>query len=133
VIKRQVDLTLQNRTGPAIGPAAYEAWYHTTRGHWISELEFKLLQQLSRPGTGASLLDVGCGTGHFSRRFAQSGFSVTGIDPDRNALLFAATLGETIHYIQGSALELPFPDHVFDYTIDVTSLCFINDPLRALR
>lgn len=43
-------------------PAAYEAWYHTPRGHWIGDLEFILLQNLLRPEADASLLDVGCGT-----------------------------------------------------------------------
>lgn len=35
--------------------------------------------------------------------------------------------------MQGSALELPFSDEAFDYTVAVTSLCFIDDPLQVLR
>ena len=114
-------------------PAAYEAWYHTPRGHWIGDRELILLQELLRPEAGATLLDVGCGTGYFSRRFARLGLSVTAIDPDPAALGFARMQGDDIHYLQGSALELPFPDKAFDYTIAVTSLCFIDDPLPALR
>lgn len=114
-------------------PAAYEAWYHTPRGRWIGDCEFMLLRNLLRPEAGASLLDVGCGTGHFSRRFARVGLSVTGIDPDRAALTFAGMQGSDIRYVQGNSLELPFPDNAFDYTIAVTSLCFIDDPEQALR
>jgi len=114
-------------------PAAYEAWYHTPRGHWIGDREFMLLQNLLRPEAGASLLDVGCGTGYFSRRFARIGLSVTGIDPDPAVLTFAGMQGNDIRYVQGNSLELPFPDNAFDYTIAVTSLCFIDDPEPALR
>jgi SAM-dependent methyltransferase len=114
-------------------PADYEAWYHTPRGQWIGDREFILLKNILRPDASASLLDVGCGTGYFSRRFARLGLSVTGIDPDLETLKFARTQGDNIHYMQGNALELPFSDNVFDYTIAVTSLCFIDDPLQALR
>ena len=114
-------------------PASYEAWYHAPRGQWIGHREFILLQQQLSPQAGASLLDVGCGTGYFARRFAGTGLSVTGIDPDPAALEFACTQADDIHYLQGSALQLPFSDHAFDYTIAVTSLCFIDDPLQALR
>jgi 2-polyprenyl-3-methyl-5-hydroxy-6-metoxy-1,4-benzoquinol methylase len=74
-----------------------EAWYHTRRGQWIGDREFNLLQNLLSPEAGASLLDVGCGAGHFSRRFARVGFSVTGIDPDFAALKFARVQGDDIH------------------------------------
>jgi SAM-dependent methyltransferase len=114
-------------------PASYEAWYHTPRGRWIGDREFILLQSLLRADEEGSLLDVGCGTGHFSRRFARLGLSVSGIDPDPAALKFARMQGNDVHYLQGSAQELPFSDNAFDYTIAVTSLCFIDEPLQALR
>ena len=114
-------------------PAAYEAWYHTPRGHWIGDREFILLQSLLRADKGGLLLDVGCGTGHFSRRFARLGLSVSGIDPDPAALKFARTQGSDVHYMQGNAQELPFSDNALDYTIAVTSICFIEEPLQVLR
>jgi len=114
-------------------PADYEAWYQTPRGHWIGDREFILLQQLLKPKARTSLLDVGCGTGHFSRRFAGLGLSVTGVDPNPAVLKFAMTQGGNIRYMQGNALELPFADNSFEYTVAVTSLCFIEDPLQALR
>jgi SAM-dependent methyltransferase len=114
-------------------PASYNAWYHTPRGRWISGCEYDLLLRLMRPRTGESLLDVGCGTGHFSRRFAQSGLSVTGIDPDPKALDYAAARQDSIEYLPGTALNIPFGDDCFDHTTAITSLCFIKDPVAALQ
>ena len=114
-------------------PATYEAWYHTPRGRWIGDREFILLRNLSGTEAGDSLLDAGCGTGYFSRRFARLGLAVSGIDLDLETLKFARTQGEAVHYMQGNALALPFSDNAFDRTIAVTSLCFINDPLPVLR
>jgi SAM-dependent methyltransferase len=114
-------------------PAAYDAWYHTPRGRWIGECEYRLLRKLLACLPSASLLDVGCGTGYFSRRFSQGGLTVTGIDPVLATLEFAQSQHGDIHYIQGNALALPFPDDAFDYAMAVTSLCFVDDPLPALR
>ncbi|MFO7594455.1 MAG: class I SAM-dependent methyltransferase [Pseudomonadota bacterium] len=114
-------------------PATYEAWYHTRRGSWIAAHEFSLLQHLLNPSPQASLLDVGCGTGHFSRRFARLGLAVTGIDPDTEALNYAKRENGNIIYLPGSARNLPFTANSFDYTSAVTSLCFITEPAQALQ
>ena len=109
-------------------PAIYEAWYQTPRGRWIADCEFNLLWGLLKPEAGESLLDIGCGTGHFSRRFAQQGLAVTGIDPDTKSIDFAVQQPHDICYLQGNALALPYPDQAFDYTSAITSFCFIENP-----
>lgn len=111
----------------------YDHWYHTARGQWISETEFYLLMRLLQPRAGARLLDVGCGTGHFSRRFVQAGLEVTGIDPDNNMLDYAREQSEHIEYQRAGVEELPFEDGKFDYCAAVTSLCFVTDPVKALQ
>jgi len=114
-------------------PASYEAWYHTSRGRWIGQREFALLEKLLSPRSGASLLDVGCGTGYFSRRFAATGLQVTGVDPDPAMLAVARQQGTGIGYVEGDAQALPFAAAVYEYASAVTSLCFVPDPQRALQ
>ncbi|MEW5864012.1 MAG: methyltransferase domain-containing protein [Pseudomonadota bacterium] len=114
-------------------PAArYDAWYHTGRGAWIGETEFGLLWRALAPRAGERLLDVGCGTGWFARRFMQLGVSVVGLDPDRSALAFARDAGLAA-CVAGRAERLPFADASFDLAMAVTSLCFARDEAAALR
>jgi SAM-dependent methyltransferase len=116
-----------------MNPGEYEAWYETARGCWIDGCEFALMMRLLDSPVGDTLLDVGCGTGHFSRRFAAAGLRVTGLDPDPAMLEYARRLGSGVNYLRGTATALPLPDGTYDVVTAVTSLCFIADAPRALR
>ena len=113
-------------------PAIYDAWYQSARGNWIGQQEFSTLLKLFQPKAGQSLLDVGSGTGYFSRQFYQLGLHVTGLDPDPAMNDFAKSEENQINYIEGNALDLPFADKSFDYCAAITSLCFISEPEKAL-
>lgn len=76
-------------SGGLSDPAAYHAWYETPRGAWIAERELDLMLSLLRPQPAKRPLDVGCGTGWFSNRFADTGLSVIGLDPNALDLRFA--------------------------------------------
>ena len=113
----------------------YDAWYRTPRGAWIGEEEFRLLLAMLRARRGDSLLDVGCGTGYFSRRFArEAGLQVTGLDPDPACLAYARTQAQPgEQFVEGRAERLPFADRSFDFTASVTAFCFIADQRQALQ
>ena len=112
----------------------YDAWYRARRGAWIGETEFRLLKAMLAPRAGETLLDVGCGTGYFTRRFARdAGVAATGLDPNGEWLAYArehAVAGGI--YVPGVAEALPFPDRSFDLTLSVTALCFVPDEKKAL-
>jgi len=116
-----------------MSPEQYDAWYRAPRGAWIGELEQRLLREALSPVPGESLIDVGCGTGYFTRRFARGGLAVTGVDRDPEMLDFARThaaAGE--RYMLADARRLPFPDRHFDLCISVAALCFIAEESQAL-
>lgn len=115
------------------GPADYNAWYATPRGAWISHCEYQLMMSMMRPQAGKTLLDVGCGTGHFTRLFATSGLKVTGVDPDTASIEFAKSHSQEDSYFLGDARQLSYEQGSFDYCSAVTSLCFIDEPERALQ
>ena len=114
-------------------PEDYDAWYDSPRGRWIGDVEFELLCRHLDTKAGTSLLDVGCGTGWFTRRLAAAGLDVTGLDVDPAALDFArARSDHGISYLEGEACRLPFPDKSFDQVISITALCFVDDWPRAI-
>lgn len=117
----------------SLSPAEYNAWYETSRGRWIGEQEYRMQQRLLNPVKGDSILDVGCGTGWFTRRFAQDGWNITGLDIDEAALAFArAQAGPKIPYLSGDARDLPFAHNSFDRVVSIAALCFINDERQAV-
>jgi len=119
----------------SVDAGAYDAWYHTPRGAWIGDIEFRVLHQLLRPQRRETLLDVGCGTGYFTRRFAgESGLHVVGLDPNARWLTFARAHGTgTERYCVGRAEFMPFADRSFDLSVSVTALCFIDNVRCAVR
>ena len=71
-------------------------------------------------------LEVGVGTG----RVADSLGISEGLDPSPRMLAIAAPRG--IHAVRGVAEDLPYADSSLDGVVMVTTLCFLDDPVRAL-
>lgn len=114
-------------------PDAYDAWYESPRGRWIGATEWALLRTALGLGAGESLLDVGCGTGWFTRRAAAEGAMVVGLDLDDDALQFARRRGpEPLRFVRADAASLPFADRSFDAVMSVTALCFVRQWPQAV-
>lgn len=108
----------------------YEAWYSTPFGRLADRIERELLVDLLRPvGPGASILDLGCGTGHFAHALAGQGFRVVGVDPEP-AMLAVARGRVPVTCADG--MRLPFEDGTFHATILVAVLEFAPDPVALL-
>lgn len=68
--------------------------------------------------TGARLLEVGCGAGHLTRRLAERGVDVTGIDVNPNA----AELAGTDRVRTMAAESLDFASDEFDAIVSVHAI-----------
>ncbi|OYW23905.1 MAG: hypothetical protein B7Z49_03420, partial [Hydrogenophilales bacterium 12-63-5] len=85
----------------------------------------------ARPGD--SLLDVGCGTGWFTRRAATDDLRVTGLDPNFAWLNYARVHSKSqLSWVQGDAQRLPFADASFDHVLSIAALCFVDDERQAV-
>lgn len=116
-----------------MNPADYDAWYHTARGRWIGETEYALAARALAARPGDSLLDVGCGTGWFTRRAAADGLVAMGLDPNPVWLEYArAHSSPALSWVEGDARALPFADASFDHVLSIAALCFIDDERRAV-
>jgi ubiquinone/menaquinone biosynthesis C-methylase UbiE len=119
---------------PFIDPAniaGYEAWYETT-GHRADRLEKTLLRRLLTgfPRT-RSMLEVGCGSGHFTRWLMAQNLQTVGLDFSPAMLAESVCLGGSL-CVRGDALALPFPGNSFDLVALITTLEFVTAPVQAL-
>jgi ubiquinone/menaquinone biosynthesis C-methylase UbiE len=109
----------------------YEAWYETN-GRRADRLEKALLRQLIASFPHAhTILEMGCGTGHFTRWFNEQGLQAMGLDLSRPMLDEAAGLGSP-PCVCGDAQALPFASQGFDLVALITTLEFLPDPRQAL-
>lgn len=104
---------------------------------WIAQLYRHFLDL--RPGL--RIVDVGCGTGDFTRYLAQlcSGrSSITGVDNRQQSLRAAENetrrngLSKVISYRVGDVLNIPIENDYADITCCRTLLMHLQDPLKAI-
>lgn len=92
--------------------APYDEWQQFVE-HFIYELSPE----------GNKLIDLGCGTGKMSIRFAKAGYEVTGIDVSEDMLSFAQSItmeqGANVHFIHQDLRKLEVVNK-FDIAV---SLC----------
>jgi len=112
--------------------AHYEAWYETSEGRRADELEKVVLGWLLQSFSGSgSVLELGCGTGHFTRWLSDEGLAAVGLDLSAAMLAEAQALGG-VPLVRGDARWLPFADGAFDLTAFSTTLEFLERPREAL-
>ena len=76
---------------------------------------------------GKRVLEIGCGEGRLTWRYASASFLTIGMDPDKNALRVAtidrpSDLGGKIHFANAQAEQMPFRKETFDIAILAWSL-----------
>lgn len=115
----------------------YDEWYKTPLGSFVDSLEFNLILKHCDKILGKRILDIGCGTGNYSVRFANLGAHVTGIDSSEEMLSMAKNKTKDsilpIHFHKAEAESLPFEDDSFDLVISVNSLEFVNDQTSCFK
>lgn len=118
-------------------PDAYADWRRSTLGRITDALEERLLLDRIGPLRGLRILDVGCGDGVLATRLAQGGARVTGLDV--SAAMIAAARGRAraagvdVDLVEGHTGNLPFSAGQFDRVVSVATLCFVDEPSRAIE
>ena len=104
----------------------YDTWFRGKQGSVIFPAEVDavriLLRRLRPP-----FLEVGVGTGAFAQALGVR----VGVDPALGALLLARA--RSVQVVQAVGEALPFSDGFFGGVLLISTLCFVERPLRVLR
>jgi len=115
--------------------AGYDQWYETAAGQVYDVLEKRVVQRLiASPRIGDTLLEIGSGTGWWSRFFSAIGYRVTGADIAPAMVEIARDKHiPNAKFDVADAHRLPFPDHSFAVSAAITALEFTRDPQVTIR
>src|SRR5690348_5069730 len=109
--------------------AGAPAWFNVC----IDRLQHSAMRRaldLAEVSPRARVLDVGCGTGRWLRRYSSLGLEATGVDATPQMLRAARARGTTAPLVAGEANRLPFRDGEFDVVSDVTVIQHIPAGLQ---
>ena len=100
----------------------YEDWFKKNK--FIFQSELLALKQVVPIGKKG--VEIGIGSGIFAEILDIK----FGIDPSDKMLDYAKQ--RKLSVTKGIAEDLPYPDHSFDFAAFITSICFIDNPEKAL-
>jgi len=90
-----------------------------------------LLRLLGQPARGAPILDVGCGTGNYTRFLADVGLGMVGVDPSAVMLGQARTVAPGVRWVRASGEALPLADGAFQGAISTLATHHFGDSLAV--
>ena len=123
---------------------SYDSFYQNTVGVLYDRLEKAAIQRLliekfpklHTPDFSARLLEIGSGTGHWSRFFAGLGFYVLGIEPSPPMIAIAIDKripNTEFLNLRGEDFILQPNTPLFDALAFITSLEFTSNPLAVIQ
>lgn len=93
------------------------------------------LAKTLRPRPGMTCVDLGCGTGAFTRRLRRFDLSLTGVDISPLSIERARSIGGAT-YVVGDICDCPLPADAYDFVVMSGVLHHLPDPgtrVRSLR
>jgi ubiquinone/menaquinone biosynthesis C-methylase UbiE len=109
-----------------------EQYAQTWGKNWQSEDKVWIDEFLSHLPKKASIIDVGCGTGHVLQYCAANQFKVTGVDVSEGMLSQAKQQVPQAQLVQMNADSLSFPTNTFDGLISRYVLQHLNEVDQAI-
>jgi ubiquinone/menaquinone biosynthesis C-methylase UbiE len=111
----------------------YECFYQAKYKR-ADRLEKKLLTKLlDTLGHAEKLLEIGCGTGHFTRWLDSMGLECYGLDLSHLMLKEAKKLWANGSLLRGESSHLPFKDKSFDVVAFITCLEYMPNIAKVVN
>ncbi|GAA4272987.1 class I SAM-dependent methyltransferase [Aquimarina gracilis] len=92
---------------------------------------FERLYHLLSPSLHGTYLDIGCGTGNYTSKFAEKGFQCIGVDPSEEMLNKAKSQNKKVTWKIGKAENIDLPTESIDGVIASLTLHHWQDLTRG--
>ena len=114
--------------------AMAESRFTTAFTYGRAKVDALLENELKRLDPGATVLDVGCGTGIYLKRFKELGFTPVGVEPAQAMLERARRDNPGVRIEEGVATALPLDDASVDFVsvIEVFRYLHLHDTRAGL-
>ncbi len=111
----------------------YDDYYKTGFGKKVDLIEKNIVRHLLSHLPRGKALEIGSGTGHWTKFFKHLGFDIIGVDICDKMIEIAKKKLPNIQFIKADATDLPFDDETFDYVFAITVFEFIENQDKAFQ
>jgi len=114
--------------------SGYDAYYQTETGKIVDNIEKEIILAHLKRLPKTNWLELGCGTGHWTKFFSENELRITAVDNSEAMLEIARSKNiENVQFINADATRLPFPDARFSGIVSITMLEFVDDLEKVIN
>lgn len=111
----------------------YDDYYLTGFGKQVDDVEKKILSSLLKDVPLGDILELGCGTGHWTDYLTGLGFKVKASDASEAMLRVAKNKKIKAEFLLVNSENLPFGDESCAGIVSITMLEFVDNPDRVVQ
>ena len=112
---------------------SYDDYYQSDFGKKVDRIEQDIIDFLIKEIPRGEMLELGCGTGHWSDYFSKKGFNVTGIDISDTMLNVAKNKKINVKFKIADSQNIPFNDESFQIISSITMLEFVDNQDKVIK
>jgi ubiquinone/menaquinone biosynthesis C-methylase UbiE len=112
---------------------SYDEYYQSYFGKKVDEIERNIIDCLIQKVPKTEMLELGCGTGHWTKFFSSKDFNVTGIDTSKTMLDIAKGKNINAKFTIANAQNIPFPDESVQIISSITMLEFVDNQDKVIQ
>ena len=112
----------------------YDDYYYTDFGKQVDIAEKEIISELlNKIPSENQILDIGCGTGHWTEFFIDKGYQVTGVDSSESMLSIAKSKNLDAEFILAKSENLPIENESFGIITTITMLEFVENQETSIQ
>lgn len=111
----------------------YDAYYHTEFGKEVNRIEEQLITHIIKDFPKSKILELGCGTGHWTEILLKKGHEVIAGDISKAMLDIAKSKNLKAEILEINSENIPFNNNSFDVVVSITMLEFVENQTKVIE